>query len=179
MIKTNEERFLELYWKYQKLVLHVAVAKCGDYHYAQDICQETFIKMLRQMDLRADDEEIRLWLVTVANNAAIDSQKKGGRTRQMLEVDFASPEVERASVSANIYFDEIFRRDLRSRVLDGLRELDEVLYELVVLTCCIQLSITEAAERLNISYSEATRKLHRARSWVRSNFGEEYQQLKM
>ena len=178
MIKTNEERFMELFWKYQKLVLHVAVAKCGDYHYAQDICQDTFIKLFRQMDLSLEDEEIRLWLVTVAGNAAKDFLKKGGKNRKLLEVDFASSEVENASVPSEKFLDEIFARDLRSRILDGLRQQDAEMYDLVVLICCMQLSITEAAERMNISYSEAARKLYRARTWVRNNFGEEYKQLR-
>lgn len=178
MNKTNEERFRELYWKYQNLVLHVAVAKTGNYHAAQDICQDTFVKMMKQLDLGIDDEEIRAWLVTVAHNAARDYHKKGGMNRRNLELDFEVDEVKTALAAEHTYFGEIFRRDFRVRILDELRRSNEEYYNLIVLTCCMQLSVTEAAQRLNISYNEATKKLHRARTWLRNNFGEEYKELK-
>ena len=179
MNKTNEERFLELYWKYQNLVLHVAVAKTGDYYAAQDICQDTFVKMMKQLDLSLDDDEIKAWLITVAFNAARDYHKKGGMNRRNLEVDFEVSEVRNVSVAESTCFDEIYRRDFRVRILDELKRVNKEYYNLVILICCMQLSVSEAAERLNISYSEATKKLHRARTWLRSNFGEEYQQLKI
>ena len=179
MNKTNEERFVELFWKYEKLVLHVAVTNTGNYHIAQDICQDTFLKLISKMDLSLPDEEIRLWLVTVAHNAARDYHKKGGLNRINLEVDFNSPEVTGASIPPNAYFEEIFRKDFRVRILDGLREANKEYYNMIVLVCCLHLSVGEAAERLNISYGQATKKLYRAREWLWNNFGDEYLELKI
>ena len=76
---TSEERFQELYRKYGKLVLKAAYNKVQDYYEAQDICQDTFIKMFRSLDLLRPDEDIKYWLLTVAANAARDVMKKGGK----------------------------------------------------------------------------------------------------
>ena len=179
MMKTTEERFLELYWKYEQLILDVAVKRCGDYHYAQDICQETFTKMLRQLDLSKRDEEIKSWLIVVADNAARDYIKKGGKHRRSTELSLDSGEADRVFVSAGMYFDEIMRREFRSTILDRLKKVNPDQYELVVLVCCLQLSLFDAAKRLNLTYSQAAARLSRARTWLKLNYGQEYLELKL
>lgn len=178
MLRTNEERFQVLYWKYQNLVIHVARSRINDYHHAQDICQETFMKMFRYVDLSQSDETIRAWLVVVADNMAKDLLKKGGKYRQMYEADITTVETARVLVSGNEYFDEIIRKDFRSRILDHLQEVNPEQFEIVSLVCCLQMSVGDVAKRMHMTYNQVSMKLYRARSWIRAHYLAEYQEIK-
>ena len=177
---TGEERFQELYHKYHQLVLRVAYNRVQDYYEAQDICQDTFLKMIRRMDLSRPDTEIKYWLITVANNTAIDVMKKGGRYAGAMESLGNRPEGEtsKKKTAGNDCFEEVLKKDLRTRILEQLREVNAEQYEIVWHVCCLQMSIGEAAKRLGLSYETATMRLHRARAWIRVNYGKEYEELK-
>lgn len=46
----TEEKFQEIYDKYKNLVLKVAFDMTKDYYLAQDICQETFMRLYGYQD---------------------------------------------------------------------------------------------------------------------------------
>ena len=49
MVNT-EDKFQEIYEKYKNLVMKVVYNRTKDYHLAQDICQETFVKLYGYQD---------------------------------------------------------------------------------------------------------------------------------
>ena len=178
MLETNEERFKVLFWKYQNLIIQVALNRTEDMFCAQDICQETFLKLFTRMDLRREDEVLKAWMIVVADNAAKDVLRKGGRYKQVCEEDIELSEALREQVSGSSYFDEIIRKDFRSRILDHLRQVNEEQYDIVVMVCCLGMTVEETAERLNLTRHQVNMKLHRARSWIRRNYRKEYQEIR-
>src|SRR3954453_14377419 len=46
---------------------------------AEDVVQETFLKLLRHLEMGGDTSNIRGWLFTVAAHAARDRQRRRGR----------------------------------------------------------------------------------------------------
>ena len=54
-MESSEERFREVYEQYKSRILGQIYAITGDYHQAEDICQETFLKMYDYMEML--DEE--------------------------------------------------------------------------------------------------------------------------
>jgi len=186
-IMTKEERFRELYWKYHRLILHIAYERVRDCYIAQDICQEVFLKMLRKLNLSAADENIRAWLVVVTDHAAKDVLKKGGKYGAPVSNggEYAADDSFRYKKTARKRADceddpveRFLRKELSVRILEHLRMVSEEQYEIVVLICCMQMSVAEAAARLGMSYDRLTMKLHRARKWIREQYGAEYEQLK-
>ena len=151
MLETNEERFKVLFWKYQNLIIRVALNRTEDLFCAQDICQETFLKLFARVDLGQEDEVLKAWMIVVADNAAKDVLRKGGRYKQVSEDDVEFSEALRVRVSGSSYFDEIIRKDFRSRILDHLRSVNEEQYEIVVMTCCLGMSLEETAKRMNLT----------------------------
>ena len=109
MLETNEERFKVLFWKYQNLIIQVALNRTEDLFCAQDICQETFLKLFARVDLGQEDEVLKAWMIVVADNAAKDVLRKGGRYKQVSEDDVEFSEALRVRVSGSSYFDEIIR----------------------------------------------------------------------
>ena len=176
---TGEERFQELYRKYGKLVLKMAYSKVQDYHEAQDICQDTFLKMFRSLDLSRPDEDIKYWLLTVSANSARDVLKKGGKyAGKSVSLEQESRALNGSGTGGAGFLDGILKKELCGRILEELRAVSAEQYEIVYYVCCLQMSIGEAAGRLGISYEKASMRLHRARTWVRVNYGEEYKELK-
>ena len=174
MLETKEERFKVLFWKYQNLIIQVALNRTEDLFCAQDICQETFLKLFARVDLGQEDEVLKAWMIVVADNAAKDVLRKGGRYKQVSEDDVEFSEALRVRVSGSSYFDEIIRKDFRSRILDHLRSVNEEQYEIVVMTCCLGMSLEETAKRMNLTYHQVSMKLHRARKWIRKNMEDQF-----
>lgn len=56
----------------------------GDADTADDIAQETFVRLLRQS---MPDEEVRPWLFTVATNLVRDGVRKAGRRQRLLAAE--------------------------------------------------------------------------------------------
>ena len=59
---------------YEKMILNNASRYVG-YHLAQDVAQETLLKMFLHLDY-LDDQKIKPWLLVVSQNIAINTMKK-------------------------------------------------------------------------------------------------------
>src|SRR5678815_927685 len=66
----------DLYREHERLLRVVCARMLGDEAEADDIVQETFVRMLT----RPPSGEVRPWLVKVARNLAIDRMRRRGRT---------------------------------------------------------------------------------------------------
>ena len=73
--------FDRVYQKYVDLVHYAAYSMVRDYHLAQDVCQEVFIKMYRAID-GLDEKSIKGWLLVVSRLTAIDNLRKRTRRRE-------------------------------------------------------------------------------------------------
>ena len=71
------ERFHKYLNLYQKLV-KVNAGKFVDEQLAEDVAQETFLKMYEHLDYLEDDM-VKNWLVVVSGNIAKDYIRKGGK----------------------------------------------------------------------------------------------------
>lgn len=70
-MESSEERFREVYEQYKSRILGQIYAITGDYHQAEDICQETFLKMYDYMEM-LDEEGLNRWLRVVSYNKTCD-----------------------------------------------------------------------------------------------------------
>ena len=63
----SEEKFRELHEKYKNLILRQVYDMTKDYYLAQDICQETFLKLYSYRD-RIEEEKAKGWMLVVSYN---------------------------------------------------------------------------------------------------------------
>ena len=77
-------------------------------------------------------------------------------------------------VSGDDYLEEMARKDLRAEILESLYEYNREEYEIVLLVCCLQMPLSDAARQMNMTYEQISMKLHRARRWIRNHFSDEY-----
>ena len=89
---TGNREFNGIYEKYKNLVLKVAYEYSGDdYDAAQDITQETFLKLYRNFD-KLKDGNVYGWLKITARNTAINFRMKN--SREVLELDNEESRIE-------------------------------------------------------------------------------------
>ena len=75
---TGNREFNEIYEKYKNLVMKTAYIYSGSYETAEDITQDTFVKLyIGYEHFRKDN--VPSWLYTTAKNAALNYRKKTGR----------------------------------------------------------------------------------------------------
>lgn len=75
----DREAFDELYAQHARAVHALAFRLTGDRAIAEDITQDTFLRMLKFLGGLRADQPLRPWLKRVAANAAIDHLRRNGR----------------------------------------------------------------------------------------------------
>ena len=64
------------------MILKIVYDRTGDYHIAQDICQETFARLYGyQNDINLD--MVKGWLIVVASHLTSDYKKKASSRREV------------------------------------------------------------------------------------------------
>lgn len=181
---TKNHEFNKIYEKYKNLVLKVAYMYSGERDAAEDIMQETFMALYRDM---ADKEysNIESWLFTTAKYRAINYKKKAAREMPYIvadsetEEEYAISEPSRESTEEE-YLEEMAekkRTELHEQIMTALMEKNERWYEAILLVCHLNVPQTEAAEKMNMSADAFYVMLHRARNWIKKRFGVEYDEL--
>jgi RNA polymerase sigma factor (sigma-70 family) len=89
----SKEDMMVICYSHQKLLFHIAFGITRDYHLAQDVVQETFIKAYRKLDTVVDDAKLRSWLSSIVTRTAIDFVRKEKRRKEVLETEITYQEV--------------------------------------------------------------------------------------
>ena len=119
-----EEKFREIYEEYKNMILKIVYDRTGDYHIAQDICQETFARLYGyQNDINLD--MVKGWLIVVASHLTSDYKKKASSRREVptdisRDGDDCALEEEVAR-----HLERAEHRRLGGHVLEALREKSE------------------------------------------------------
>lgn len=147
-------------------IFALAVRLTGDHAEAEDVVQESFIKLWRQRP-PPNGDSVLPWLLTVARNASLDRLRK----RRMVALDGgemlnreAGPEPQPDRRLADEEFDARLRREL-----DGL---DEPFRSLVVMREMQGLEYAVIAEALSLPLTQVKVYLHRARRKLRHRLSE-------
>src|SRR5215208_7807960 len=75
----STEATRELFQAHAAAVYRFVAVMVRHHQDAEDVVQETFLKLLRHLELGGDTSNIRGWLFTVAAHAARDRQRRRGR----------------------------------------------------------------------------------------------------
>jgi RNA polymerase sigma-70 factor (ECF subfamily) len=86
----DREAFGELVRRYRERVQATAYRFCGDPHLAEDIAQETFIKIWRNLP-RFRAGNFQSWMYRIAVNTAIDYARRARPTVDIEDLPLAAP----------------------------------------------------------------------------------------
>jgi RNA polymerase sigma-70 factor (ECF subfamily) len=73
--------FAEIYEAHKTLVFNVCSRMVGDWHEAEDLTQEVFLKAYRGMDRLRGEAKVSTWLYRIAVNACLNHQRRKQHVR--------------------------------------------------------------------------------------------------
>lgn len=140
IIDGQVDEFQQIIKKYQKLVWHITAKVVPSEFDREDICQDIFVKVYKNLRSFKFESKLSTWIARIAYNTALNFvQKKKpelyedispeGVTLDSLESDFETPEtaVDRQNVS-EILKSEIAKLPMQYKMILTLYHLEELSY---------------------------------------------------
>ncbi len=84
--KGDQAAFSELVRLYQEPVWRFLTRYTGDQHLAEDLAQETFLKLHRRLGSYKFRSKFSTWVFSIARNSAIDSHRSAARRERLPDV---------------------------------------------------------------------------------------------
>lgn len=150
--------FWEIYDAYYRPVKSFIAGMLGDTWAAEDLTQETFIKVQENLDSLLDETKLRPWIYRIARNNCLDYFRSRSRR------DDSHDDIEQLQVSIQPMAEASLERHQMSEcVQDKVYLLPETHRDILILAEVEDLSQQEVADILEISVSNVRVRLHRAR----------------
>ncbi len=152
------DQFLQIQNKLYRFVLGLVKST----EEAEDIVQDTFIKMIETIRKKKDLDNFEAWCMTVARNRAFDILKKIKRTRNITK--------ESAVLTEDKQMDFTIRdiQDERWEVVERcIRELPDHYREIILLRDVEGYRYKEISQMLDMSISQVKVSIHRARQHLK------------
>ena len=168
ILQGDQDAFTPLVNKYQKGVHALVWRKIGDFHTAQEITQDAFLKAYQKLGTLKSYELFGGWLYVIASNLCLDWLRKNPPPEQSLEVTDAS-EVNQVSYSRYITGQQATeadeaRREVVKKLLQKLPESERTVMTLHYLG---EMTIKTISEFLGVSPNTVKSRLSRARNRLR------------
>ena len=170
----REAAFRELIRRYERPVFSLIFRMVRDRETAEDLAQETFIKVLNHIDRYRPEFKLSSWLFKIANNVTIDYLRKrqldtvsmdgSPHAGTATEVEATSFDVEARQESA---LDEIEARELGSAIERAIATLRPEYRSCIMLRHVEGRSYEEIAAILDLPLGTVKTYIHRARHELR------------
>lgn len=159
----QERRFLEVFRDQEARLYALAIGMTKSAAYAQDLVQETFLKLWEHREQLADIRNMDAWLYRVMENKLMDFLRKAAADERMREQIWSSLSQEPAS-PATITEDREYHA-LVGKAIDRLPPQRRLIYRL---NREEGMSYMEIADELNISRHTVKNQLFSALQAIRS-----------
>jgi len=168
------DRFVE---HFRSKIFNYSRLMCGHREDAEEVAQETLLKVFENFDQLREPEHVRAWVFRIAKNACLMKRRKSAYAPdQELSLDEflpaasedrgAAPKLQIADWS-NLPDDQAIRAELRRTLDDAIAELPDMYRSVLLLRDVEELSTEEAAEVLGLNPDAVKTRLHRARLFAR------------
>ena len=166
----DRSAFGQLVDLYKDKIFHLAYRMTGSRQEAEDIVQETFMRVYANLDKYDSRWKFSTWIFRIGNNLCIDRLRKrrptwsldaenpdadGGDGYAMLPTNDASPE------------DRMVLSEMQKNIRDAIAQLPDKYRSVVVLRYLQDLSLNEIADILELPVSTVKTRLHRGRESLR------------
>ena len=160
----DENAFATLIEKYQRQVHALAFRKVRDFQTAEDITQETFLRVHQKLATLNDPTKFSGWLYAIANHLCIAWYRENRlQTESMQEIHISEIETDvysRYIATEHAKTTAAAQQDLVKGLLTKLKESDR---EVITLHYFEEMTSSEIGELLGISENTIKSRLHRAR----------------
>jgi len=170
----NEAAYRELLHRYERPVFSLIFRMVRDHALAEDLSQDTFVKVLNALDSYRPEFKFSSWVFKIANNVAIDHLRR--RELDTLSLDGApdartKDEVEATALTAvdrtESPLAELESRELGSMIESAIGKLRPEYRSCILLRHVEGRSYEEIAETLDLPLGTVKTYIHRARHELR------------
>ncbi len=170
----REAAYRELIRRYQRPVFSLVYRMVRNRELAEDLAQETFIKVLNAIDSYRPEYKFSSWIFKIANNAAIDHLRR--RALDTLSLDgsphAATPDAIEATTlqigdDAESPLEEVANRELGSQIEAAIGQLRPEYRNCIILRHIEGRPYEEIAEILDLPLGTVKTYIHRARNELR------------
>ncbi len=168
VLSGDDTAFSTLVRKYQKTVHALVWRKIGDFHIAEDLTQDTFLKAYQKLATLKDPQSFAGWLYVIATNHCKTWLRKKRLQTQPLETT-SSAELEKSTYSEyvidkNEQTAAEVHREIVKQLLAKLQESDRTVITLYYLG---GMTYEEISKFLGVSVSTIKNRLYRARQHLK------------
>ncbi|MCL6452247.1 MAG: sigma-70 family RNA polymerase sigma factor [Alicyclobacillus sp.] len=143
-------------------VLNFAYSYLHNYHLAQDVTQDVFLRAFQHAASFRGESSVKTWLLSITANRCRDHLRSWSAKHELYTLDEQDPKPA-AERTEQVVLDRIAQDEVWQMVL----ELPVKYREVVVLYYFRDLSTKEIAEALDATEEAIRTRLHRARSLLR------------
>ena len=160
----DDTAFSALVKKHQKPVHALAWRKTGDFHVAEEITQDTFLKAYQNLSTLKEPQKFAGWLYVIAANYCKMWRRKKRLSTQSLE-DTDNAELEKTAYSGYVIAEneQVAVKTQREVVKKLLAKLQESERTVITLYYLGEMSYEEISEFLGVSVASIKNRLYRAR----------------
>ncbi len=170
ILSGDDSAFNALVQKYQKGVHALAWRKIGDFHYAEEITQDTFLQAYKNLSTLSNPDQFAGWLYVIATRCCIDWKRKQKFVPQSLQ-EVSMKEIEESAYARYISEkQETASRERRYEIVEKiLKRLPESERTVVTLHYLGEMTAKEIGKFLGVSVGTIDSRLHRARKRLQNS----------
>jgi RNA polymerase sigma-70 factor, ECF subfamily len=167
----DPQGFRELFDRYHRQVLAIAVGMTGNGDDAMDVVQETFVRAHKNLGSFLGESSFYTWLYRIAVNVGIDFRRRQSRRPEVVQVE----PIDESAGDGEHAVDpraEVERRELGARILKGIDELTPEHKAAIILREIEGLSYEEISKVMQCSKGTVMSRLHYARKKLQAKLRE-------
>jgi len=170
--KKNRSSERQIYDDYHQHVYKTAYFIVKDQGMAQDITQETFMKIFKNMDTLNDEKKMSSWITTITTRTSIDFLRKKKKWNETLTEDVilekGTKENRKNEIETNFHQNEI--KEKIKQQIDSLKPEHK---EVLVLKYIEDLKDEEIAEVIHEKIGTVKSRIHRAKQQLKASLQQE------
>lgn len=162
LIKKGDEKAFELLLsRHQRPVFNLSLRFLNEQAEAEEITQETFIRVFKSAETYTPEAKFTTWLYTIVKNLCFNSLRKRRSVHIVSVEDEELPEIPSVNDDPSVILD---KKRLKSKVMAAVNELPENMRVAVILHKFHGLQYNEIADILNCSVNAVKLRVHRAKT---------------
>lgn len=163
-LEGDEEGLAAIYDRYAGVIYGYLCRRVGPTE-AEDLLQETFVKVATSLESYTHKGRLRSWLLTIARSKMLDRLRSAQHQR---ERNLAEDEGMEISAMGNNPLEEEENRELGRRICEAVAQLPDNQREIFLLREESGLSFKEIGDLLGIPLNTALSHMHRATATLRA-----------
>ncbi|HWQ53526.1 MAG TPA: sigma-70 family RNA polymerase sigma factor [Bryobacteraceae bacterium] len=167
------DRFVE---HFRSKIFQYSWMMCGQREDAEEVAQETLLKVFESFDQLREPERVRAWVFRIAKNACLMKRRKSVfAPKQELSLDELMPVSHHDGEQVKLEIADwsglpdhhVLQSELRDVLRRAMAELPDIYRSVILLRDVEELSTEETAQVLDVTADVVKTRLHRARLAVR------------